>query len=188
MIYTVGAASAYTITRYIFGRSAIIREFQISSSLLYSDTNVAKEWVDKLTVEALPTRFFSIRYDRASGPGGQNVNKVNTKCTLTLPNFSKCSLFPLDVREQMIDKKVRIYSHVNDTIVLQSDETRSRENNRLLCFKKLISFIRETCYFPNDPTIDDVRKWDNIRKKSKESRLKEKKFNGEKKKNRKLLY
>ncbi|SMN22465.1 similar to Saccharomyces cerevisiae YOL114C Putative protein of unknown function with similarity to human ICT1 and prokaryotic factors that may function in translation termination [Maudiozyma saulgeensis] len=188
MIYASGAESACTTVRNILGRSITVRQFQLSSSLLYNEGNVAKAWVDKLTVETLPTRYFSIRYDRASGPGGQNVNKVNTKCTLTLPNFSKCSLFPLEVRKQLIDKRIRIYSETNDALVLQSDETRSRDQNRLLCFKKLISFIRETCYFPNDPTIEDVKKWDDIRKKSKELRLKKKKLNSEKKRTRKELY
>lgn len=159
-----------------------------SSIPLSNDVNVAREWLDNLSPQSLPSRSFHVRYDRASGPGGQKVNKVSSKCTLTLERFSSCSLFPQEVRRQVMDKRMWLYNPVSDSIVVQSDETRSREQNRQLCLAKLVDLIKETCYFPKEADPADVEKWERVRGASKKRRLKSKKLNGERKRTRKQLW
>lgn len=149
---------------------------------------MARKWLDNLSSVDLEPRYFNVRYDRASGPGGQNVNKVNTKCTLTLPSFSKCSLFPDEIKAQLISKRMKYYSPNSDSIIIQSDETRSREQNKIRCFEKLVDTIKETCYFAKDTAIKDIKRWQSIKERTKNLRLKQKKFNSEKKKTRKQLF
>lgn len=156
--------------------------------LLLNDNVIARKWLDNLNSATMEPRYFHVRFDRSSGPGGQNVNKVNTKCTLTLPDFSSCSLFPGKIKDQLIAKKMKYYSANSDSIVIQSDEMRSREQNRIRCFEKLVNMIKETCYFAKEANIDDVKRWESIKQKTKKLRLKQKKFNSEKKKSRRQMF
>lgn len=151
---------------------------------------LAKNWVVSLNSKSIPSNLFAVRYDRSSGPGGQNVNKVNSKCTIALHNFSRCSWFPLEVRKQLLEKKSRYYASSSDTIVIQSGESRSREMNREFCIEKLVNHIKEICFFPGEPDEHTVKKWDGIKKKAHERRIQEKKFQSNKKllRNKKNLW
>lgn len=182
MIHLIGTNIRSGLLRFQYGT----RVFS-STGILSTSSNFCREWVEKMAVNDLPLKYFVMRFDKSSGPGGQNVNKVNTKCTLTLHNFSNCSLFPEDVRLQMMEKNSRFYSKNSDNLVIQSDETRSREQNKQLCLEKLVNNIKETCYFAGDTDPKDIRKWEKIRNISKENRLKNKKQNSEKKKSRRLF-
>ncbi|QLQ80868.1 hypothetical protein HG537_0E02230 [Torulaspora globosa] len=161
------------------------RAFSIS---LYSgDKNsesveLAKQWLSKLNVDSVPLKLFSVRYDRSSGPGGQNVNKVNSKCTLVLYNFSSCSWIPEVVRDQLKEKNMRYYAKGSDSLVIQSDESRSREINKQICVGKLVNEIKKTCRFARKASEETLEKWDIIKDKANERRMRKKKFNSDKKK------
>ncbi|CCF57153.1 hypothetical protein KAFR_0C01600 [Kazachstania africana CBS 2517] len=146
----------------------------------------AKRWLQSLKPSTFPQKLFKIRYDRSSGPGGQNVNKVNTKCTMTLSNFSKCTFFPESIRSQLLSRTFRYYVKKSDLIVVSSDEARSREINRQICINKLISEINENVYFPKERTLEEKKsikeKSSNVLKTRNERRLLEKKQNASKKK------
>ncbi|CAI4052528.1 hypothetical protein SUVZ_15G0420 [Saccharomyces uvarum] len=144
----------------------------------------ARDWVKTLSVTGLPLKQFVLRYDRASGPGGQNVNKVNSKCTLTLHGLSSCSWIPQEVRSILCSGRFRYYTINSDSVVIQSDETRSKETNKLKCFEKLIQEIKQTCRFPNDIPIETAEKWAKIKKKSNAERMLNKKVHSDKKKSR----
>ncbi|QLG73717.1 hypothetical protein HG535_0F02280 [Zygotorulaspora mrakii] len=148
---------------------------------------VAIQWLKYLSVDTVPLKLFTIRYDRSSGPGGQNVNKVNSKCTLTLSNFSKCSWLPNEVRQQLIEKPVRYYAKRSDSLVVQSDETRSRDANKHVCLMKLVTEIRNSCWFPGEIDQTTVKKWENIKKNADRKRIRQKKISSEKKKLRSKL-
>ncbi|AJU03097.1 hypothetical protein H812_YJM1401O00045 [Saccharomyces cerevisiae YJM1401] len=149
-----------------------------------SDFVQARNWVGALNVTGLPLNQFTLRYDRASGPGGQNVNKVNSKCTLTLSGLSNCAWIPQEVRNILSSGRFRYYAKGSDSIVIQSDETRSRETNKLKCFEKLVQEIRQTCQFPHDTTAETSKKWNKIKEKANKERLLDKKVHSDKKKNR----
>lgn len=143
-----------------------------------------KEWVEMLKPASIPLKMFVVRYDRSSGPGGQHVNKVNSKCTLILRNFSNCSWVPEEVKNQIKEKPFRYYAQSSDSIVVQSDETRSRDNNRQICLEKLVSAVKGSCFFPTETDVTTLKKWDIIKKKSDEVRVRAKKLNSDKKRRR----
>ena len=83
----------------------------------------------------IPWTEFTVSYSRSSGPGGQNVNKVNTKANLewsvtTSPSISE------GVRQRFLSSfSSRI---TNDgRVVIASDEHRQQEANLKACLEKL---------------------------------------------------
>ncbi|CCC69458.1 hypothetical protein NCAS_0C04680 [Naumovozyma castellii] len=140
-----------------------------------------KEWVLSLNVSRIPLKAFVIRYDRSSGPGGQNVNKVNSKCTLTLNSVSQFNWFPLEIRENIKNGSFRYYNRSSDSIVIQSDQMRSRELNKEQCLVKLVEEIKRSCHFPAETESSVLDKWKKIKSKTDENRLRSKKYKSDRK-------
>ena len=83
----------------------------------------------------IPMRELRFRFVRSAGPGGQNVNKVNTKAVLRWRLGSSQSL-PDDVRERFEKKFARRISTRGD-LLLSSDRYRSQQRNVDDCLAKL---------------------------------------------------
>jgi len=83
----------------------------------------------------IPLAEFRLSFARSSGPGGQNVNKVNSKVTLHWPVRSSPSV-PDDVRERLVAKyRKRINSE--GELVLHSQRYRDQGKNVTDCLEKL---------------------------------------------------
>jgi len=81
----------------------------------------------------------AIDFARSSGPGGQNVNKVNTKVIARVP---LCTLAGLDDKEMEL-VRARLAARINteDEIVVSAQEERSQVQNRERALNKLIALI-----------------------------------------------
>ncbi|AMD20320.1 HDL424Cp [Eremothecium sinecaudum] len=154
------------------------------SSTVASGTCSAKRWLEQLCWRNIPNTIYKTQYDRSSGPGGQNVNKVNSKCTLTINDFSKCSWFPIEIRQQVIEKNLRYYAKKQDKLVVQSDSCRSRERNKEECLKRLAEEVRNIVFFAEPVSEATTKKWEKIRSQADKERMLQKKRRSDKKSSR----
>ena len=83
----------------------------------------------------IPLAEFQWTFARSSGPGGQNVNKVNSKVTLHWPVRSSPSL-PDDVRERLVAKYGKRINSEGE-LVLYSQRYRDQSKNVTDCLEKL---------------------------------------------------
>ena len=104
---------------------------------------------DNLRVTArvcVPIRELRFSFARSSGPGGQNVNKVNTKATLHWAIDANETL-PDDVRERFL-ARYRRRINAEGQLVVTSQRFRSQERNRSDCIEKLGEMLRAVATRP----------------------------------------
>ncbi len=98
---------------------------------------------DKISIDESEIR---IEYVRASGPGGQNVNKVSTAAQLYFDILHSPAL-PDDVRVRLIQQAGR---RVNSqgVLVLDARRFRTQEQNREDAFARLVELVRRAAVQP----------------------------------------
>ena len=81
------------------------------------------------------------KFSRSGGPGGQNVNKVNTRVTL-LFDAAKCESFS-DVQRQRILKRLATRANKDGIIRVVSQRYRTQKANRRVAVERLQELLRE---------------------------------------------
>ena len=114
-------------------------------------------------------------FSRSSGPGGQNVNKVNTKTEL------RVALHSLHGISDRVLGRLRLLAGrrlVDGDLLFTADTERTQESNRRACLEKLRELIVKALVEPK------VRRKTKPGRGAKERRLDSKKRQGAKKKDR----
>ena len=124
----------------------------------------------------LPWAEIYFSTSRSSGPGGQNVNKTNSKVTLHWDIAANHSLAP----DHLNRFKERFPTRINKEglVYLSSEEFRDRKKNEEACLEKLRSMILSVEFPP------PVRKKTKPKASQKRERLKAKKVRSETKRSR----
>jgi ribosome-associated protein len=84
-------------------------------------------------------------FSRASGPGGQNVNKVSTAAELRFDVAKAC--LPEDLKMRLRPLAGRLLTQ-DGVLVITAQETRSQERNRENALQKLVALLRKAAHRP----------------------------------------
>lgn len=132
----------------------------------------------------IPGEEFSLDFTRSSGPGGQNVNKVNSKVILRW-NVKASSAW--SGQEDALNRFINRYSNQinkDGELVIKCQETRNQLRNKERCLEKLTEMILKISTAPKErkplkPSLtarQRRREQKVISHRIKQSRLRDRKF------------
>ncbi|XP_020291070.1 peptidyl-tRNA hydrolase ICT1, mitochondrial isoform X2 [Pseudomyrmex gracilis] len=130
----------------------------------------------------IPMDKVRVTYSASSGPGGQNVNCVNTKVDLRF-EVSTATWLTEEIRTKLLEQcKNKI--NKDGYLVIKSDLTRSQHLNLADALEKLRTLIRATLVTPPEPSPEsEERKRKNLLRAARE-RLHEKRSRSQLKQSR----
>lgn len=102
----------------------------------------------------------TFKASKSRGPGGQNVNKVNS-AALMLWDFENSDLN--DDQKQTLRTKLESVINKEGQIFIRSDESRDLEKNKKRCLEKLDQIVKKAFFVPKarkktKPTFSSINK------------------------------
>ncbi|KAH3906383.1 hypothetical protein HBI56_198160 [Parastagonospora nodorum] len=149
------------------------------------DLRAARSWLARLHAEAIPLKSIGeLSFSRSSGPGGQNVNKVNSKATLRVPLDALLHHVPTAIHGEI--RRSRYVAARSNAVIVQADDSRKQSDNASSCYRRLFDAIVEAGRHavPNETSAEQSIRVKNLQKSDNERRLKTKKQQSSKKSSR----
>ncbi|KAF8872592.1 RF-1 domain-containing protein [Infundibulicybe gibba] len=146
------------------------------------DAIEARSWVSLFKNQAIPKGLVDFSFSRSSGPGGQNVNKLNTKATLRCAVNS--SWIPEWARQDL--RKSPHYVSSTDSILITSTVHRSQAQNIDDCLHKLRDLVISASLssIRNEPSEEQRKRVVRLEQAEKANRRREKSRRSEVKQSR----
>jgi ribosome-associated protein len=88
----------------------------------------------------IPAGCLKLSYSRSSGPGGQNVNKLNTRVSISL-NISECVIFS-DAQKSRLVKALHRRLDQEGVLTVVCQEHRSQYANRQAAAERMGDLLR----------------------------------------------
>ncbi|XP_014238058.1 peptidyl-tRNA hydrolase ICT1, mitochondrial [Trichogramma pretiosum] len=133
----------------------------------------------------IPLKELDITFSGSSGPGGQNVQRVNTKVDLRF-NVKSATWIDDELKEKILEKyKNRI--NKDGYLVIKSELTRSQQLNVADAMQKLRQMIRDLIVVPVEPDLVAAEKHRLRQMKAAQERVFTKRMNGMRKRNKQAL-
>ncbi|XP_063281490.1 large ribosomal subunit protein mL62 [Pelobates fuscus] len=121
---------------------------------LYPDTESRLQKETNQEKPDIPVDRLNISYSKSSGPGGQNVNRVNTKAEVRF-HLASADWISEDVRQKIsVQHKNRI--NRNGEFIVVSEVSRYQMRNLADCLEKIRDIISDASKKPKPLTTEDV--------------------------------
>ncbi|XP_062507798.1 large ribosomal subunit protein mL62-like [Corticium candelabrum] len=153
-----------------------------SSALFSSASNLDDEPRESFTT-SIPVDKLTVSFSRSGGPGGQNVNKVNTKVELRF-HVPSADWLPGWVKQKLINLEKNRISKLGE-LVVTSSVYRTQHQNLNDALSRLQTMVNEAGSLPNQPSAATVAKIKYLQRRAADMRLKAKKYQSQKKNDRK---
>ncbi len=82
-------------------------------------------------------------FSRSGGPGGQNVNKLSTKATLTIQIEELAGALPIWALKRLLIHAGSRLAGDGDRIIITDSSSRSQQSNKQACVAKLRAMVVE---------------------------------------------
>lgn len=96
----------------------------------------------------VPEAALQWTFSRGGGPGGQNVNKVNTRATLTVNVSDLAPALPVHALTRLPEVAGQRFASDPDRLVITSADSRSQVANRESCLEKLREILVQAMHRP----------------------------------------
>ena len=153
-----------------------VDEVQLNSYILLSIIETAQLTIEINRKLIIPAREVSFTFSRSSGPGGQNVNKLNSRVTLWFDLEGSPSL--TDWQKTRIKRKLGNRINNDGKLQVTANEQRSQHGNRQLAINRFGALLA-AALLERPP-----RKKTRVSRAAREKRLRRKKQRGLLKKSR----
>lgn len=138
-------------------RATTIRQFRLlATSDDYVPSIQAKDIV-------IPLDKVEFNFARSSGPGGQNVNKLNTKAEIRF-NVSSADWIAFEVKQRLMQYQANRISKEGE-LIITCQEHRTQSKNREDCLQRLREMVAEASIEPKEREM-----WEGIGDKGKAKR------------------
>ncbi|KAM6050487.1 large ribosomal subunit protein mL62 [Chlamydotis macqueenii] len=131
----------------------------------------------------IPLARLTVSYSRSSGPGGQHVNKVNTKAEVRF-HLASADWIPEAVRQKMALMHRNKINRAGELIV-NSEESRYQMRNLAICLEKIRTMVTEATEKPKVVSKETTQKLIERVEKMNRERLRQKKIHSNIKQSRK---
>ncbi|KAF8475808.1 hypothetical protein BDZ91DRAFT_710358 [Kalaharituber pfeilii] len=146
------------------------------------DFQEARRWLSQFTPDSIPREFCDISCSRSSGPGGQNVNKLNTKATLRFDLQKARRYIPdLIMAKIQADPQARRYMTKQNELLIQSDTYRKQGDNIDDCFRRLHRAIVDVAALPGETSAEQKERVAKLQREEDQCRMRMKKMHSSKK-------
>ncbi|NXS95676.1 ICT1 hydrolase, partial [Jacana jacana] len=131
----------------------------------------------------IPMARLIVSYCRSSGPGGQNVNKVNTKAEVRF-HLASADWIPEATRQNMASMYRNKINRAGELIV-NSEESRYQMRNLAICLEKIRNMVLEATEAPKVVSKETTQNLISRVEKMNRERLRQKKIHSNIKQSRK---
>ena len=129
--------SAVRTYKSVYSLDKLYPNANVSPAATYSFTTITDE---KFSGE-IPQKVLKFKYSRSSGPGGQHVNKTETKVEARF-NVMSAKWLPVDTRSAISKQYRKIITKEGD-LVVSSGQSRYRLQNVKNCMEEIKGIIDE---------------------------------------------